>query len=114
MLAVALGLLANRERVRAIAGDVLESPALLFLSGLLALVAGMALVLAHNVWVGDWRLLLTVLGWATLLGGAARVIAPEQVRRLGTNFIERPAVVTAATALWLTAGLLLTYVGYVR
>lgn len=114
MLAVACGLILQREAYRRMAREVLESPALTFLSGLLAAPTGLAVVLAHNVWVADWRLVVTALGWATFLGGVVRLIAPGQVRRLGTTMLDRRALMTAGAVTWLCAGALLTYVGYLR
>jgi hypothetical protein len=33
----------------------------------LALLAGLAVVNAHNLWVLDWRLIVTILGWLLIL-----------------------------------------------
>ena len=50
--------------------EFLASPALIFLSGVITLPAGLAIVLTHNVWVADWRVLITLLGWLAIIGGA--------------------------------------------
>lgn len=68
-LLVAMGMLFNRGYARALAVDVLDRPGLLFLAGLLALVPGLAIVDAHNLWVADWRVIITVLGWAMVIAG---------------------------------------------
>ena len=44
---------------------------------MLTLVAGLAIVLAHNVWRGGaMAVVVTVLGWLLLLKGAALVVIP--------------------------------------
>ena len=34
--------------------------------------AGLAIVLVHNVWTFDWRVIITILGWLAVLGGIFR------------------------------------------
>ncbi|MGD0109568.1 MAG: hypothetical protein ABSC06_36905 [Rhodopila sp.] len=54
-----------------------RDPALLLISGMLTLLGGLAIVLAHNVWRGGLApVLVTILGWLMLLKGAALVIIP--------------------------------------
>jgi hypothetical protein len=40
---------------------------LIFLSGILLFVAGVAILRSHNVWTGGWPVVVTVLGWLALL-----------------------------------------------
>ena len=44
------------------------------LSGFFCLPAGLAIVLVHNFWVADWPILVTILGWLCVIGGAIRII----------------------------------------
>lgn len=66
-----------------------ENPAFVFFSGILALIAGLAVVRTHNLWVDDWRVIITILGWHAILGGVVNVIAPNLVasvrRGIGQN-----------------------------
>ena len=41
---------------------------MIFITGVLALIAGLAIVNAHNLWVPDWRVVVTVLGWLSVVG----------------------------------------------
>ena len=65
MLVVVAGLIVNRTNYRALVHEFLDSPALIYLAGLLALVAGLAIVLTHNVWVMGWPVIITIFGWAS-------------------------------------------------
>jgi hypothetical protein len=57
---------------------MVSQPALLLVVGLITLLAGLALVLAHNIWSGGpAAILVTVLGWMLLFKGAALVILPS-------------------------------------
>jgi hypothetical protein len=56
---------------------IADSPPLLLVCGLLTLVAGLAIVLCHNVWHGGvMPVVVTILGWLLLLKGAALVVIP--------------------------------------
>jgi len=47
-------------------------PPVVYLSGVLLFVAGLAIVRAHNRWLFGWPVLVTIVGWLCLLGGLAR------------------------------------------
>src|SRR5712692_4192960 len=81
-LAVGLGLLLNAATYRKLAEEFLASTALVYLSGVLLMTAGTALLLAHNVWTADWRVLITLLGWLAAIGGAARIIVPQGTQKI--------------------------------
>lgn len=52
-------------------------PIVPLLSGLYATLAGLAVVSAHNLWVGDVRVVVTILGWVALGSGVVLLLAPE-------------------------------------
>jgi len=56
-----------------------ESGAVYFF-GLSAFLAGLAMVLAHNVWQGEWwRIAITLIGWAAFLKGIFLIFFPENL-----------------------------------
>ena len=63
MLAVGIGIFVNGAIYRLLADEFLRSRALIYLSGLLLMTAGLAIVLTHNVWRADWPVIITILGW---------------------------------------------------
>ena len=76
LVAIAIAMLFNVGSMPLIAAQVARDPALILLSGILLLVAGIAMVRAHNIWSGGWQVLVTILGWVALLGGLARILFP--------------------------------------
>ena len=73
-VAIAIGVLINAAAYRAMAEEFLHSGALIYVTGLLGMTAGVAILLNHNAWVADWRFLITLFGWLTTIGGAQRII----------------------------------------
>lgn len=51
------------------------------LSGYIALVLGLVSILFHNVWSGDWRVLITIIGWISLVKGILRIGFPKFVEK---------------------------------
>jgi hypothetical protein len=55
-----------------------------YLDGSVVFVAGLSLVHVHNRWVSGWPVVLTLTGWAAMLGGLVRMFAPRgQTGRAG-------------------------------
>ena len=113
-LAIGVALLINAAAFRAMAEQFLASTALMFLSGLLTMTAGLAIILTHNIWTADWRGLITLLGGLMTLGGAFRTIAPQQVIGLGRKMMAHPFGLKISTAIYLILGAVLCYFGYLR
>jgi hypothetical protein len=111
-LAVGLALLLNGAVYRALAQEFLDSPALIFLSGLLTMPVGLAIVLHHNIWVADWRVLITILGWLAAIGGAVRILAPQRAAAVGRTIFANPATIHTSTGVYLVIGASLCFFGY--
>lgn len=112
MLVAAIGLLINREGYRAMALTFLESPPLIYISGVLAMTAGLAIVLNHNVWTADWRVIITVFGWMAAIGGAIRILFFGMVDKIGTLMLEKPWVPIVGGVVWLAIAAVLCFYGY--
>ena len=101
MALVGVSVLANEAAFRKLAQEFLRSPALIFLSGMILMPTGLAVVLSHNVWVADWPVIITLLGWIAVITGAVRIFAPDRATKfakkvLSYNFTMRARRWTAA------------------
>lgn len=59
-----------------------DDKAFVFLSGWVLLPLGLITIIFHNVWVADWRVIITMAGWASALMGAMRIGLPEITRKM--------------------------------
>ena len=62
---------------------------LIYLSGVLSLLAGLAIVIAHNRWSGGWPVIITVLGWLMVIGGVIRIVVPQVVQTVAGDHLCR-------------------------
>ena len=113
-LALGLALVFQGTGFRAFASEFMASPALIFLSGVITLPAGLAIVLTHNVWTPDWRGVITIVGWLAVVTGAIRMIVPQQAAAKARGVIAQPLIPKIGAAIWLAIGALLSYYGYIR
>ncbi len=88
-LAIALGLFLNRNTYWGMIDEVIRHPSpignmLIYLSGLLSLLGGLAIVNAHPSWTRDWRVIITIIGWLMLIGGIVRIVLPNIGLKIGS------------------------------
>jgi hypothetical protein len=103
---------ANADSYRTMAQEFLASRALIYIAGLLAFVPGLAIVLVHNVWAFDWRVIITLLGWLAVIGGIFRLVAPAQVQAMGSAMLARQGWLMGGGIAVAALGAVLTLVGY--
>lgn len=106
---VSLALLINPKRLEKFFTEM-ENEAIMFLGGTATLVIGIAMVLIHNVWVKDWRVIITLLGWLSILKGADILFLPKRMRKRWAK-MEKPQWQLIFTLL-LVSGMILTYLGF--
>jgi len=114
LLVAAIGLFINTAGYRAMAQEFLRSPALLYLAGMLTMTAGLAIVLNHNVWAANWPVLITILGWLAVVGGAVRMALPDVTRKLGDSMLRNDRTLQIGGGVWLAIGAILCFFGYFR
>jgi hypothetical protein len=113
-LLAGLALVFNRTVYRAMADEFLRSHGLIVLSGVMTLAAGLAIVLTHNVWSADWRVVITVLGWLFVISGIVRMGLPQHAAALGRRVLAGPMPLCIAAAFDIAIGVVLCIFGYIR
>lgn len=112
-LVVGVAVPAKPEMFRTILQGFIGSATLLYLAGFFGLLGGLALVLTHNVWAADWRLIITLIGWITLVRGLISIFQPQWIVAAGNAILEHRGVFMVASPINLVIGIILSYCGYV-
>jgi len=63
-----------------------------FLLGWILFFLGLGTVILHNVWVFDWRVLITISGWSSIIQGIARVGFPKTTQKFITAILKNKIV----------------------
>jgi len=112
LLVAAIPMLASAKNLQEVARRFLKDPALIYVTGVLVMVGGLAIVNTHNIWVMDWPIIITLFGWAMIIGGAVRVALPSVVETIAGTIMDNPFLTRVSGALWALVGTFLTYKGY--
>ena len=110
LLAVGLSMFINAGIFPAMASQLAANYGLVFIAGMIALVAGIAIVRVHNIWEPSWRVIVTIFGWLAIVGGLLRMLLPDRAAAIAGTVVDNrsgpPAVVVLAL------GALLTFKAY--
>lgn len=112
LTAMAAAILLNKKVLPELAQQMAHDFGVIFLSGVMLLVAGLAVVRVHNDWSGGWPLLVTLLGWLAIVGGLARILYFRHLALLAPSIVQAPMVITPVAMVILLVGVFLTLKGY--
>lgn len=112
LLVAAIAMLANTEDLREMAREFLKDRGLIYVTGVMAMLGGLAIVNNHNIWITDWPVIITLFGWMMVIGGAVRMALPSVVRLIGGAMINNPTMIRVSGVVWVLIGAFLTYKGY--
>jgi len=74
--------------------DLTYDKAFIISTGYITLLMGLVTVILHNLWVGDWRIAITLLGWSTLIKGIMKTGFPELIQKQSQRFKKKQALST--------------------
>ncbi|MBP6911047.1 hypothetical protein KBC03_05695 [Patescibacteria group bacterium] len=78
-LVCTLSLIIRPKWYKKVVSDMVEHPAIMFITALINLVGGAAIVLHHNIRTWDWTVAITLIGWLAIVKGAIRILFPQFV-----------------------------------
>lgn len=111
---VGLGVLMNPGHYKSMMRRFLESSDLYYFSGTLAFVVGMLMIQFHNLWVADWRVAITLVGWMSLLKGVVRILFPAVGAEIASRMLEEDSsTLSIGAGVILLLGGWLSYLAFV-
>ena len=86
--------------------EISKSDAFMTLIAILPLVAGLGVVLSHNIWINNWTVMITIIGWVMLIIGLVRLFFHKFI-------MEKIAMISKNKITIKTIGLVLIVIGAV-
>jgi hypothetical protein len=111
-LIISLGMILNGAKIKSLLMEIMNNAALLFVTGFLALIIGILLVTSHNIWVADWRVIITLMGWAALIKGIIRVTSPQLMIETSKKWVQNNVYYYTTMCVVFLIGVFLLYHGY--
>lgn len=110
LVATSLALLINQNNLKRLL-DSAEDDKALFCWGVKSLIVGVAMILAYNVWMQSWQVIITIIGWLALIKGLLMLFLPNIVKKWAkkisfSNYLPYYLIFV------LIVGLVVTYFGF--
>lgn len=112
-LSASLGGFFRRDYYRRLSDDMHKNAGLTYMAGFIAVIVGFLIVHYHHHWGRDWTVLITIIGWLSLIKGVLIIVFPKFIRRLSEPFLTDRAL-KIIPYVTLLIGLLFGYFGFVH
>ena len=97
----------NKSYLNVVMTDLANSKGLLWVTGFITFVTGTVIVALYNVWSADWRVLVTLLGWLTVIKGAVIMLFPSSMTLFYRRFLSDHLLTYSGIYALMLGGLLL-------
>ena len=111
LLAVGVGMFNGSLNIKKMMDSFENSQGLLVVTGFICIILGFLIVDNHNIWVKDWTVIVTIVGWATLAKGVLLIAFPKTFMSIGKNFYKNNS--QTLSYLVLALGAVLAYYSFV-
>ncbi|MES2273241.1 MAG: hypothetical protein V4487_03525 [Chlamydiota bacterium] len=108
---ISLAMLLHQNRFKRMMTDFLTNHPLVSLSGAISLLIGLVVVITHDVWVAQWPVVITLIGWIAILQGIMRIFFPETFGKWMKQLAAKNGY-TVWCWIWLLVGLYLLWSGF--
>jgi hypothetical protein len=108
---VALAMIVHHARCKKTVLETLSHSSLMTFSGLIALGLGLLVVISHNIWVSQWPVVVTLVGWVLLIQGVMRIFWPEAFAKMMKDMLAGSGY-TFMSWVWLIVGIYLIWAGF--
>ena len=108
----AVGVLVNTTFYRRIVEEFIESLALCYLGGILALFFGLFILNFNNAWTADWTVIITIIGWLSVVKGVLLIVFPNVYLQFANWMRMGDAMMRYMGIIYLLLGLFLTFKGF--
>jgi putative exporter of polyketide antibiotics len=83
---IALSMITRKQATLESVTTLLHDPAMMFVLGAITLIAGLAIILMHNIWSGGASVVIvTLVGWMTLIKSLSFLFLPTATAYFAAN-----------------------------
>lgn len=111
-LILSISILLNKRYYQEVYEEFLDNPALVYLGGLLGIIMGSLILLLHNIWIKEWPVIITVIGWLIFVKSLLLLFLPETFGNFARRLSTSSKLLTFIGIVWLIIGLYLILMGF--
>ena len=107
LIIVSIAVILRRPAFESLLQEASQSHCVMVFSAVLMTIIGLLIVVSHNVWVDDWRIVITLLGWLTLIKGLGLFYFPTQMKKSMTFWLDHYNYMVVVAVVYVIIGLYL-------
>jgi hypothetical protein len=105
-------MIVREQAMMVLAPKFVDSPPFLYFLGSLRVLIGLAIVLAHDMWIGTLGTIIYLVGWLMLLRGIAMLLLPAETERKILEVFSRGNAWYTTAMVAIVLGGWLAYAGF--
>ncbi|MEM1282439.1 MAG: hypothetical protein AAGG81_02680 [Chlamydiota bacterium] len=108
------GLLAacKYNTIKEVISDYFDSPALVLIGGTMSIIIGLLMVVSHSIWEINWKIVITLTGYLTLLKGILHWFFADAAASWASKCAAGKFYLYASIVM-IMLGIYLTYFGFI-
>lgn len=114
LILVSLALFINMHQFSVYVNELIHNAPLMFVTGFFTLILGLLMVVSHNIWQWNWRVIITIIAWITLLKAVSIIFYPQFIDSATTLFLQNMKFAYGTAGLDFILGIVLCYFGFKR
>lgn len=114
LIIVSIAMFINMHQFIIYISSLVNDAPLMFVIGFFTLILGLLMVISHNIWQWNWRVIITIISWITLLKGASIILYPNFVDKTSILFTQDMNFAYIAACVDFILGIVLSYFGFKR
>ena len=105
-----IAMMTGQIKAKEMFADYEKSSVTTLFVGIFAVIAGTFLATYHNIWVKNWTIIVTILGWVAVVEGVLFIAFPKPALNVGKKISKNEK---AWSFFALIVGLILGYFGFI-
>lgn len=111
LMLIVASLLSNRKNIDLLF-DAYKSASAVYVTGIFETFLGLSVVLSHNIWTADFRVVITLVGWLLLVRGVERSFFASRVPPVLEKFKKLQSLYLPLLVALFVLGAYLAYAGF--
>ena len=108
---IGLSLIVRTENFQKTTKQISTNDAIMTLISIMPLVLGLAIVIGHNLWMTEWPVVITIIGWIILVCGVFRLFFHKALMKTMATYSTSKSLFQIIGIILLIVGLYLAYMG---
>jgi hypothetical protein len=114
LIIISLAMVVNMPHFMVSVQNLVHDTSLMYVTGFFTLILGLIMIVSHNIWQWNWRLVITLIAWITLVKGTSIIFYPQLIDHMTFSFVKNINVAYITAGFDLILGIVLCYFGFKR